>query len=254
MLYYFLFLLIGFLGGVLSLLSPCSGVLLPSFFALIFKSKKSLFLNTLFFSLGVLILALPLGIGSAFIFSFFLKWGKILFKSLGIFFILVSLLTLIGSNLLPHLNFLQKARFKKYNYLSSFSFGFISALSLGTCSGPILGAIATLAGSSQSRFFATILMFFYTLGILTPFLLIAFGVDKSNYLKKIFVKGKLLKISIGSKVIFIHSTNIISALLFLFLGIIFYFYSASLLSFETSLNINVDKLLNLQDNLLNLLN
>ncbi len=249
-----LFLFIAFLGGVVSLLSPCSGVLLPSFFALIFKSKKTLFLNTLFFSLGVLILAIPLGIGSTFFFSLFLNWGRILFKSLGLLFMVVSVLTLFNSTLLPHLNLIKTPKFKNSSYLSSFSFGFISSLSLGTCSGPVLGAIATLAGSSQSRPFAMLLMLFYTLGILTPFLLIAFGVDKSNLLKRIFVKGKLFTLSLGTKTFYIHSTNLLSSAMFLFLGIIFYFYSGSLLSFEKQLNLNVDILLNIQDNLLNLLN
>src|SRR5690606_39359456 len=55
-----------FLGGTLALLSPCSALLLPAFFAYAFKSRGALAGRTLIFLLGLSTLLVPLGMGAAF--------------------------------------------------------------------------------------------------------------------------------------------------------------------------------------------
>ena len=210
-----LFILISFLGGILSILSPCSGVILPVYFGFAFKHKEKLVLHTLLFSLGVIITAIPIGIGAVVIFTFLRSWGVLLFKLIGLFFILSAVALLIPTSFL-HKSYLKMPASKKFTYFSSFLFGVISALSLGTCSGPILGAIATLSASTGSFVISSILMFFYVLGILVPFVLLSFSADKFLFLKNIFVKGKLFKLSIFNKKYIIHSTNLISFFIFIF--------------------------------------
>ncbi|WP_235686449.1 hypothetical protein [Tomitella gaofuii] len=51
------------LGGVLLLLSPCSALLLPSFFAYAFDSVGRLAARTVQFSLGLATVMVPLGAG-----------------------------------------------------------------------------------------------------------------------------------------------------------------------------------------------
>ncbi|HSL37639.1 MAG TPA: cytochrome c biogenesis protein CcdA, partial [Arthrobacter sp.] len=51
-----------FLGGVLTLLSPCSALLLPAFFAYAFSTKSRLVARTGLFYLGLLSTLVPLGI------------------------------------------------------------------------------------------------------------------------------------------------------------------------------------------------
>jgi cytochrome c biogenesis protein CcdA len=46
--------LAAFFGGILSLLSPCSALLLPAFFAYAFQSRKDLLTKTAIFYLGLL--------------------------------------------------------------------------------------------------------------------------------------------------------------------------------------------------------
>jgi len=55
--------LAAFLGGVLSLLSPCSALLLPAFFAYAFQSRKDLTVKTAVFYLGLAATLVPLGMG-----------------------------------------------------------------------------------------------------------------------------------------------------------------------------------------------
>src|ERR687898_983803 len=55
--------LVTFLGGLLSLLSPCSALLLPAFFAYAFQSRGVLVGRTAVFYLGLAATLVPLGMG-----------------------------------------------------------------------------------------------------------------------------------------------------------------------------------------------
>ena len=55
-------LLGAFAGGVLTLLSPCSAMLLPAFFSYAFTSPKELLGRTFIFYLGLVTTLVPLGI------------------------------------------------------------------------------------------------------------------------------------------------------------------------------------------------
>jgi len=55
--------LASFLGGLLSLLSPCSALLLPAFFAYAFQSRGVLVGRTAVFYLGLCATLVPLGMG-----------------------------------------------------------------------------------------------------------------------------------------------------------------------------------------------
>ena len=56
-----------FAGGVLSLLAPCSALLLPAFFAYAFTSRTELFGRTLLFLAGLCTVFVPLGLGASFV-------------------------------------------------------------------------------------------------------------------------------------------------------------------------------------------
>ncbi|MCQ3971328.1 cytochrome c biogenesis protein CcdA, partial [Klebsiella pneumoniae] len=58
-------LLAAFAAGVLALLSPCSALLLPSFFAYAFNTRTQLLGRTALFALGLGIVLVPLGMGSS---------------------------------------------------------------------------------------------------------------------------------------------------------------------------------------------
>ncbi|MGH3238820.1 MAG: cytochrome c biogenesis CcdA family protein, partial [Spirillospora sp.] len=53
-----------FLGGVFALVSPCSALLLPAFFAYAFPSRTALIGRTLIFYAGLAAVLVPLGLGA----------------------------------------------------------------------------------------------------------------------------------------------------------------------------------------------
>ena len=53
------------IAGVLTLISPCSALLVPAFFAYAFESQRQLLLKTLVFFLGLCTTLVPIGMGLA---------------------------------------------------------------------------------------------------------------------------------------------------------------------------------------------
>src|SRR5215218_7163759 len=110
--------LASFLGGLLSLLSPCSALLLPAFFAYAFQSRGELVGRTAVFYLGLCATLVPLGMG--------------------------------------------------ISAASALVYGFA-----GFCSGPILGAVLTVAASSGSASRGAGLLATYAAGMAAPLFLMA---------------------------------------------------------------------------------
>ncbi|MEK7863246.1 MAG: cytochrome c biogenesis protein CcdA, partial [Chloroflexota bacterium] len=54
---------VAFAGGALAILSPCSALLLPSFFATAFASRTRLLLQAPLFFAGIATVVVPLGLG-----------------------------------------------------------------------------------------------------------------------------------------------------------------------------------------------
>src|SRR5690625_4708645 len=85
-----------FLGGTLALLSPCSALLVPAFFAYAFKSKKQLAAHTGVFLLGLCTLFIPLGMGASFAGSLVLDYRTQSIWIVGLLLIIFGLMELLG--------------------------------------------------------------------------------------------------------------------------------------------------------------
>ena len=174
---FILFLLISFLGGVVALFSPCSGALLPAFFAYAFQTKSRLVLATTVFFLGLSTTAVPIGVGAAFLVTFLLDYGDVIFPVIGILLVALGGWLLAGQAL-PRLK-IKVPTMVGSSFKSIYFLGFFSGLALGTCSGPVLGAIATLAASvSGSLVQAGLLMLAYTFGMTAPLFMMAYAIER----------------------------------------------------------------------------
>jgi len=247
---FILFSLIAFLGGVVSLFSPCSGALLPLYFTFIFKDKTKILKYTFVFTLGVIIVALPTALGISFIFKLTQSLGPEIYKVISFIFFIAAILTLFGKNFkFP----IKINSIHNINSKNIFIIGVFSGLSLGTCTGPVLGAIATLAATTNNMYFSSLVMLFYVLGIIFPLFIIATSAKKLDFLTNIFTKGKLFEFKIANKLFVIHSTNIVMSLLFLFLAWLFYFHQGSFGTIPLIQNSSlIDFAFDLQDKLVNL--
>jgi cytochrome c-type biogenesis protein len=103
----------------------------------------------------------------------------------------------------------------------SFVFGATFALGLSPCIGPILGGVLTLAGNSQSVTRGTLLLFVYAVGLGLPLLLVStfIGDRPRDSLIWRILRGKGWQVNVLGRPLFLHSTSLISGLLFLALGL-----------------------------------
>ena len=174
-------IVIAFVAGIVSFLSPCILPLIPAFLSYLSgttveeaqKSKKKLnvFINTVFFVLGFAIVFSLIGV---LLNTLLVNVGydaRIWLSRIGGIIIIAFGLYLLGLLKLPFLNVEHKFRPKnfKISYITSFIFGTAFAAGWTPCVGAVLGSILTLALTSPGSAFS--LLFSYSIGLGIPFLL-----------------------------------------------------------------------------------
>ena len=90
--------------------------------------------------------------------------------------------------------------------------------------------ILLIASVIGNYFYAGLLMLFYSLGFFVPLFLMSFLFDKYDFSKNKFIQGKEFKFTILGKKIRIHSTNLISAILFITRGSVFIIYGGTFIT------------------------
>lgn len=186
----FLSLWIALFAGVVSFLSPCVFPLVPAYIAQLTGSgisdnavaadRKLIFTRSIGFILGFTSIFLILGASSSFIGGFFFQ-NQALLEQLGGIIIVLFGLQLIG---IFNLNFLMsEKRLMKPSKSTSFGrsvlFGLVFAAGWSPCIGLVLGSILTLAAQNTNPYGAMLLLFFYSIGIGIPFLIVAMVYSKS---------------------------------------------------------------------------
>lgn len=187
-----------FLAGVLTFFAPCTLPLLPAFLGLSsasgFDSRKGVFLRSLGFVLGFLVVFMSFGIFAGVFGSFFLLHRTLLTSVGGLIVILFALL-LLDVIRIPALATRFAPKFHiplhRTSPLSSFFIGFAFALGWTPCLGPILGSILVLASTEATAISGAILLFFYGVGIAVPFLLFALGLSEA-----VFRSPRVLRFSV----------------------------------------------------------
>nr|MDQ3362813.1 cytochrome c biogenesis protein CcdA [Actinomycetota bacterium] len=207
--------LASFLGGLLSLLSPCSALLLPAFFAYAFQSRFELAWRTAIFYLGLTATLVPLGMGLAAV-------SRLVYGYRGTL-ILVSGLLIIGLGILQisgrGFSFVP-ARFggaRGDSLVSTFALGAVYGFA-GFCSGPILGAVLTVAASSGSPLYGAGLLAIYAAGMAVPLFAMALLWDRFDLGRRRWLRGREISLPGGVSV---HSTNLVSGVMFILLGTVF---------------------------------
>jgi cytochrome c-type biogenesis protein len=172
---------VAFIAGLLSFFTPCVFALVPAFLAYLagvsittFKESsgfnKVVFLNTLFYVLGFVLVFTAIGI----LFNTVLATAGFTIREwltrLGGIVIVLFGFFLLGVLRIPWLD--QEHAIpvrRKASYTTSFLFGAAFAVGWTPCLGAVLGAILTLAAVNATN--ATALLFAYSAGLAVPFLL-----------------------------------------------------------------------------------
>ena len=189
-----------FLQGLFSFFSPCVLPLLPVYFgylsggtaernpdgSLRFDRGKVL-LNTLLFVLGISTAFFLLGLGASAAGSALIRQQKLITRIGGILMILFGL---YQSGLLGEWGFLARERrlpFRLETLAASpfiaFMSGFVFSFAWTPCVGPMLSSVLILAAAEPEK--GMVMILFYTLGFVIPFLLLGlFSETVLNLVKK----------------------------------------------------------------------
>lgn len=162
-------LLGAFLGGALALLSPCSVMVLPAFFAYAFHSPSDLFSRTGAFFLGLATTLVPLGLLAGTLGAWVAANRSGLMTVVLVLVIVLGLVMLLGIPL-PALTKQQSA--KGTSIASVYALGAVYGLA-GGCAGPVFGAVLSMAAFGGNALMGGLTMLLYAAGMTLPLLLLA---------------------------------------------------------------------------------
>ena len=214
--------LAAFFGGVLSLLSPCSALLLPAFFAYAFQSGGELVKKTGVFYLGLATTLVPLGMGISAVSRVFYGYRGTLILAAGILIIAFGVLQLAGRGFSVGPLARLQGKIRGDSAGSTYALGAVYGFA-GFCSGPILGAVLTVAAASGQVFQGAGLLAVYAAGMAAPLFLMALLWNRFDLGHRRWLRGR--EVSLGS--LRFHTTNLISGLMFILIGVLFIFYEGT---------------------------
>lgn len=190
-----------FAEGILSFFSPCVIPLLPLYISYLAGSAKTtapdgsviyrrgrVFLQTVFFVIGICVSFFLLGLGFSALGRFFGE-HRTLFTSIGGILILLLGLFQLGAFKTRILDSEHRLPFQlqtdKMNPLIAFVMGFTFSFAWTPCVGPMLSSVLIMASSASSALVGNLLVALYCVGFVIPFLLLGlFTAQVLNFLKK----------------------------------------------------------------------
>ncbi|PRZ11868.1 cytochrome c biogenesis CcdA family protein [Nesterenkonia sandarakina] len=215
-------LVTAFLGGVLALLSPCSALLLPAFFASTIGARLKLLVHGSIFYLGLVLTLVPLGLGLGAVGTLFIDHRQALIVGTSVILILLGLAQMVGlgfdfSEALPGTQRLQQQAHTRKGLVRTFLLGAVSGVA-GFCAGPILGAILTLAVAQGSIPQAGLMLAVYGAGMVVPLMILAALWGRIGARSMRFIRGRGFTL-FGRE---LHTTSVLAGALITGVGVLFW--------------------------------
>ncbi|MHA7135240.1 cytochrome c biogenesis CcdA family protein [Oerskovia turbata] len=214
-------LLAAFLGGALALLSPCGALLLPAFFAATTGSRARLLLSAGVFFAGLSLTLVPLGLGVSAVGALVTTHRDVLVLVAGWMVIVFGALQVLGigfdaARLLPGADAVRGAAGRRTGLVRTLLLGTVSGVA-GFCSGPILGAVLTLAATQESPVLAGSMLAVYGAGMVVPLVLIAASWDRLGPRGRARLRGRAWQVG----PLRLHSTSVLTGLVLIAVGVLF---------------------------------
>lgn len=226
-----------FLAGMVALFAPCCiTVLLPAYLASAFREKKNILKMTFVFFAGISAILVPIGLGAAGLAQIFRDFHKELYIFGGLLMLLFAVMSVLGKGISMPLPKRIQSKASPSDAKSVFVLGMISGAATSCCA-PVLAGAMTLAVISGVFWKALIVVFAYIFGMTFPLFVAAHFYDKYKIEQSKIIKGKLLEMKVPSfinlpargaqagasagkmaKTFYVHSTNLLSGVMFLIIG------------------------------------
>lgn len=207
-----------FFAGMAALFAPCCiTVLLPTYFASIFKQKTTVFLMTFVYFLGLLAVFLPIGLGAAFITQLISQYHNTIYLLGAVFLIFLGLALVTGRQM--SISSPVHPTLKTYGLGSVFVLGVFSGIAT-TCCAPVLAGVVALSVLPGSFILGGIYTLAYVLGMVTPLFVMALFLDKVDFTGKLMALRKPIHFSLLKEKITVTFSNLFSGLMFLGLGLL----------------------------------
>ncbi|MEK6983101.1 MAG: cytochrome c biogenesis CcdA family protein [Nanoarchaeota archaeon] len=218
---------VAFIGGMISVLLPCTLAILPAFFAYTFKERKEITKMTLVFFSGFSLIFIILGIFASAIGQTFASIQfantKLLIFVAGTLLIIFGIMTILGKGF----TFIKLNQKTGHDIFGIFSFGILFGLGWSACLGPVLAGILLIASTFHNYFYAGTLLFSYSLGLFVPLFFISILFDKFNLTQKAWVKGKEYEFKLFGRTFFIHTTKVVAGILLIASGLTFIVFNGT---------------------------
>ncbi|MFI8258263.1 cytochrome c biogenesis CcdA family protein [Streptomyces filamentosus] len=205
-----------FLGGLLALLSPCSALLLPAFFAYSIENRAKLVARTAILYAGLATTLVPLGAAGSLAGRFFYGHRDLLVTAGGWLIIGLGVLQVLGLGFASRRMSEASGRIRPTSALSVYALGLVYGLA-GFCAGPILGSVLTVAALSGSPAYGGLLLAVYALGMAVPLFVLALLWERYDLGRRRWLRGRPLRFGRFG----VHSTSLASGLFFMALGVLF---------------------------------
>ncbi|MDP2684333.1 MAG: cytochrome c biogenesis CcdA family protein [bacterium] len=216
-----------FIAGILSLLSPCILPTIPAFFAVSFKSKERIAEKTIIFFLGFASVFVGFGlIGASLgqtLGSLQINYSTVVMWS-GVFLVILGLMQLLGKGFSSFWK--PKIGERRDDNAGIYLFGASFGLGWTACLGPVLAGIILMASVMQNYLYSGLLLLTYAFGLFVPLFLLAIFFDKSTKIRR-WLRGREIRLEIGSKVILTNTIQMLSGLLLIIIGGVFIIYKGT---------------------------
>ncbi|MFJ8754420.1 cytochrome c biogenesis CcdA family protein [Streptomyces sp. NPDC102441] len=210
------------LGGLLALVSPCSALLLPAFFAYSVDSASRLLARTGIFYAGLATTLVPLGAAGSYAGRLFYGHRDALVLGAGWLIVGLGLAQIVGLGFASRRIAALSGRIRPTTALSVYALGAVYGLA-GFCAGPILGSVLTVAAVSGSPVYGGLLLAVYALGMAVPLFVLALLWERFDLGRRAWLRGRPLRAGRFE----LHSTSLLSGLFFIGLGVLFLVYDGT---------------------------
>lgn len=195
-----------FFGGILTLLSPCSVMLLPAFFAYAFSSPLQLLSRTAMFYIGLLVTLVPLGLLSGILGSMLTQHRTALIMVAALMVMIIGVIQVIGIDT-PWLR--RGTGGEGTSALSVFILGSVYGIA-GVCTGPILGSVLTVAAAGANPTYGGIMLALFALGMALPLVALSLVWNKFKLGTRSWMKPRRFRIGLWENSIWMIVSGVLS--------------------------------------------